>query len=61
MCKPGEVAHIWQNPLLREGDKGFGILREKKNETAVYEFWLVEFPDTGERSINRLIKFDYGW
>lgn len=61
MAKVGEVVHVFSNPFLREGDEGFAILRQKKNENNIYEFWLMEFPDTGELAIKRLVKFDYGW
>lgn len=59
MPKPGNYAHIYRNPLLREGDEGWARLKEKKNEDRLYEFWLVEFPESNETSIKRLLKYDY--
>ena len=59
MPKPGKFAHIYRNPLMREGDEGWAMLKEKKSEDRYFEFWLVEFPDSGEQAIKRLAKFDY--
>lgn len=59
MPKPGTYARIYQNPLFRDGEQGWAILREKKNEDSLYEFWEVEFTDTGEKGVRRLLKYDY--
>ena len=60
MPRQGQYAKIYQNPLLREGYRGDAILIEKKVENSMYEYWLCEFPDTGEKSVRRLVKYDYG-
>ena len=59
MPRPGNYAHIYQNPLIREGDEGWAVLKKKLNEDRLFEFWLVEFPDKQETAIKRLLKYDY--